>query len=46
MEDFFGQPDMQKQMETILKSATMKEQYEKTIEETINSPFFKRSGRN
>lgn len=39
LEGFFGQPDMQKQLETIMKSATMKEQYEKVIEETINSPL-------
>lgn len=39
LEDFFGQPDMQKQLESIIKSSTMKEQYEKVIEETINSPL-------
>lgn len=39
MEDFFGQPDMQKKLETIMKSSTMKEQYEKVIEETIKSPL-------
>ncbi len=39
LESFFKQPDMQKQLEEIMKSSTMKEQYEKAIEETINSPL-------
>lgn len=39
LESFFGQPDMQKQLETILQSATMKEQYAKAVEETIQSPL-------
>ncbi|WP_339253187.1 spore germination lipoprotein GerD [Sporosarcina sp. FSL W8-0480] len=41
MVEFFGQPDMQKQLETILQSAGMKKQMEKSIEETINSPLLK-----
>ena len=41
MVEFFGQPDMQKQLETILQSANMKKQMEKSIEETINSPLLK-----
>lgn len=39
LEGFFQQPDMQKNLETILQSSTMKEQYEKAIEEVINSPL-------
>lgn len=39
MVDFFGQADMQKHLETILQSANMKKQMEKSIEETINSPL-------
>lgn len=41
MVEFFGQPDMQKQLETILQSANMKKQMEKSIEDTINSPLLK-----
>lgn len=39
LKSFFKQPDMQKQLEEIMKSSTMKEQYEEAIEEIINSPL-------
>ena len=39
LEEFFAQPDMQKQMETVTQSANMKKHLEKVVEETINSPL-------
>ncbi|PIC58276.1 spore gernimation protein [Sporosarcina sp. P12(2017)] len=39
LEKFFGQPDMMKQMENIVNSATLKKEMEKAIEDTINSPL-------
>ena len=36
---FFGQPDMQKQLETILKGATMRKELEKVVMETIENPL-------
>ncbi len=39
MEEFFGQPDMLKQLETVTQSANMKKHLEKVVEETINSPL-------
>ena len=41
LESFFGQPDMQKQMETILKSSTNRKEIEKIVQETIDSPLLK-----
>ena len=39
LEEFFSQPDMLKQMETVTQSANMKKHLEKVVEETINSPL-------
>ena len=39
LEEFFGTPDMQKQLETILHSGSLKKEFEKAIEETISSPL-------
>lgn len=39
LEEFFGTPDMQKQLENILHSGSLKKEFEKAIEETINSPM-------
>ena len=39
LEEFFGTPDMQKQLENILNSGSLKKEFEKAIEETINSPL-------
>jgi spore germination protein D len=39
LEEFFAQPDMLKQMETVTQSANMKKHLEKVVEETINSPL-------
>ncbi|HWL25234.1 MAG TPA: spore germination lipoprotein GerD [Ureibacillus sp.] len=36
---FFGQPEMQKQLETILKSATLRKQMEEVVKETIDDPL-------
>lgn len=36
---FFGQPDMQKQLETILKGAVMRKELEKIVMETIENPL-------
>lgn len=36
---FFGQSEMQKQLETILKSATLRKQMEKIVMETIENPL-------
>lgn len=36
---FFGQSDMQKQLETILKSAPLRKQMEKVVMETIENPL-------
>lgn len=36
---FFNQPDMQKQLETILKGTTMKKEIEKTVMDTIENPL-------
>lgn len=36
---FFGQPDMQKQLETILKGAVMRKELEKVVMETIENPL-------
>lgn len=41
LETFFGQPDMLKQMETILQSSTMRKEIEGIVEETIDSPLLK-----
>ena len=37
--EFFGQPDMQKQMETLLKGATLRKQMEEVVMETIENPL-------
>ncbi|MCM3317731.1 spore germination lipoprotein GerD [Rummeliibacillus stabekisii] len=39
LEQFFSQPDMQKQLEKIMKSASSKEDLEKVIAEVIKSPM-------
>lgn len=39
LEEFFGTPDMQKQLENILHSGALKKEIEKAIEETISSPL-------
>ena len=39
LEEFFAQPDMLKQLETVTQSANMKKHLEKVVEETINSPL-------
>ncbi len=39
LEEFFGTPDMQKQLENILHSGSLKKEFEKAIEETISSPL-------
>jgi spore germination protein D len=39
LEEFFAQPDMLKQIETVTQSASMKKHLEKVVEETINSPL-------
>jgi spore germination protein D len=39
LEEFFTQPDMLKQIETVTQSANMKKHLEKVVEETINSPL-------
>ncbi|GKV68401.1 hypothetical protein NCCP2716_08990 [Sporosarcina sp. NCCP-2716] len=39
MEEFFGTPDMQKQLENILHSGSLKKEFQKAIEETISSPL-------
>lgn len=36
---FFGQPEMQKQFETLLKSKEMRKEMEKVVKETIESPL-------
>lgn len=36
---FFGQPDMQKQLETIMKGAVMRKELEKIVTETIENPL-------
>ena len=36
---FFGQPDMQKQFETILKGATIRKEIEKVVKETFENPL-------
>ncbi len=36
---FFNQPEMQKQLETILKGTTMRKEIEKTVMETIDNPL-------
>lgn len=36
---FFGQPDMKKELETILKSAELRKEMEKVVMETIESPL-------
>ena len=36
---FFNQPEMQKQLETILKGTTMRKEIEKTVMETIENPL-------
>ncbi|SOC39014.1 spore germination lipoprotein GerD [Ureibacillus acetophenoni] len=36
---FFGQPDMQKQLETILKSSTLRKQMEEVVMQTIEDPL-------
>ncbi|MER2040046.1 MAG: spore germination lipoprotein GerD [Solibacillus sp.] len=36
---FFSQPDMQKQLETILKGTTMRKEIEKVVMETIDNPL-------
>ena len=36
---FFGQPDMQKQLESILKGAVMRKELEKVVMETIENPL-------
>ena len=36
---FFGQSEMQKQLETILKSATLRKEMEKIVMETIENPL-------
>lgn len=36
---FFGQPDMQKELETILKSATLRKQMEEVVKQTIEDPL-------
>ena len=35
---FFGQPDMQKQLETLLKGTELRKEMEKVVKETIESP--------
>lgn len=37
--NFFDQPDMQKQIESILKGATMRKELEKVVQETIENPL-------
>ena len=37
--EFFGQPDMQKQFETILKGSTLRKQMEEVAMETIENPL-------
>ncbi|REB07883.1 spore gernimation protein [Sporosarcina sp. BI001-red] len=39
LEEFFGTPDMQKQLENILHSGSLKKEFQKAIEETISSPL-------
>ncbi|WP_432353374.1 spore germination lipoprotein GerD [Sporosarcina sp. A2] len=39
LEEFFGTPDMQKQLENILHSGALKKEFEKAIQETISSPL-------
>ena len=36
---FFGQPEMQKQLETILKSSTLRKQMEEVVMQTIEDPL-------
>lgn len=36
---FFGQPDMQKQFETVLKSSTLRKQMEEVVMQTIEDPL-------
>ena len=36
---FFGQPDMKKELESILKSAELRKEIEKVVMETIESPL-------
>lgn len=36
---FFGQPDMQKQLESIMKGAVMRKELEKIVMETIENPL-------
>ena len=36
---FFDQPDMQKQLESILKGSTMRKELEKVVQETIENPL-------
>lgn len=36
---FFDQPDMQKQLESILKGTTIRKEIEKVVEETIENPM-------
>ncbi len=37
--NFFGQSDMQKELETVLKSATLRKQMEEIVMETIENPL-------
>ena len=39
LQNFFGQPDMQKELETILKGIMMRKEIEKVVMETIESPL-------
>ena len=39
LQSFFGQPDMQKQLETIIKGTTIRKEMEKVVMETIESPL-------
>lgn len=39
---FFGQPDMQKQLENILKGSIMRKEMEKIVQETIESPLLEK----
>lgn len=39
---FFGQPDMQKQLENIIKGAVMRKEMEKIVQETIESPLLEK----
>ena len=39
LQSFFGQPDMQKQLETIIKGTTIRKEMEKVVMETIENPL-------